>query len=395
MARQPIYDQMSNITAYELLFRQYGEEHALVVDGDAATSEVLVNVFTHFNIDDIVGNKKAYINFTEKLIAEPPPFDKRHFVIEVLEDIEINDSLVANLTSLRQQNYVIALDDFIYNDQSHRILPLADIVKIDVLLLSQKELVEHVIALRKYDLTLLAEKVETREMWEFCLDLGFELFQGYFLSKPEIISGKNIPPSKLLVLELLGKLQNPNITVKELDALICRDPILSFKVLKLVNSASYVPRQKIESLTKAITYLGLDLIRSLASLLSLSNLSDKPNALKDQAVLRARMCEKLGEKVSRGDAAAFFSVGLFSLLDAFFDQPLESVVNALSLNQKLSDALLRHEGFYGEILSTVIHLEKAEFDDINWAYLYEYGISPEFINEVHQETIIWHQSTPH
>jgi len=395
MARQPIFDQMSNITAYELLFRQYGEEHADVVDGDAATSEVLVNVFTHFNIDDIVGNKKAYINFTEKLIAEPPPFDKRHFVIEVLEDIEINDSLVANLTSLKQQNYTIALDDFIYNDQSYRILPLADIVKIDVLLLSQKELVDHVKALRKYDLTLLAEKVETREMWNFCRDLGFELFQGYFLSRPEIISGKNIPPSKLLVLELLGKLQNPNITVKELDALICRDPILSFKILKLVNSASYVPRQKIESLTKAITYLGLDLIRSLASLLSLSNLSDKPNALKDQAVLRARMCEKLGEKVCRDDTAAFFSVGLFSLLDAFFDQTLESVVNTLSLNQKLCDALLKHEGLYGEILSTVIHLEKAEFDDINWSYLYEYGISPEFINDVHQETIIWHQSTPH
>jgi EAL and modified HD-GYP domain-containing signal transduction protein len=395
MARQPIYDQATRIVAYELLFRQCDKQEANIVNGDNATSEVLVNVFTHFNIEDIVGNKKAYINFTERLIAEPPPFDKRHFVIEVLEDIEINDSLVENLSALRDQNYTIALDDFIYNDQSHRILPFADIVKIDVLLLNTEELKEHVTQLKKYNVILLAEKVENHEMWELCRDLGFDLFQGFFLSKPEIILGKNIPPSKLLVLELLNKLQNPNIGISELETLISRDPVLSFKVLKLVNSASYLPRKKIESFAKAITYLGLDLIRSLASLLALSTLSDKPNALKDQSVLRARMCEKLGEKISKDQASVFFSVGLFSLLDAFFDQPLESVVRTLSLNEELSNALLNKKGFYGEILATVIHLEKAEFDDINWHYLSEYGITPEYINEVHHETIVWLQSIPH
>ncbi|MFT5211583.1 MAG: EAL and modified HD-GYP domain-containing signal transduction protein [Flavobacterium sp.] len=128
MARQPIFDQTNQIVAYELLFRQYDNNHANVVNGDKATSEVLVNVFTHFNIDKIIGNKKAYIIFTEKLIAEPPPFDKNHFVIEVLEDINITDSLVKRLSALRDQNYTIALDDFIYSDQSHRILPFADIV---------------------------------------------------------------------------------------------------------------------------------------------------------------------------------------------------------------------------------------------------------------------------
>ncbi|MFT5211582.1 MAG: EAL and modified HD-GYP domain-containing signal transduction protein [Flavobacterium sp.] len=231
-------------------------------------------------------------------------------------------------------------------------------------------------------------------MWERCRGLGFGLFQGFFLSRPEIISGKDIPPSKLLVLELLNKLQNPTIGIDELEALISRDPVLSFKVLKLVNSASNLPRRKIESLAKAIIYLGLDLIRSLASLLALSKLSDKPNALKDQSVLRARMFEKLGLKVSKDQTSVFFSVGLFSLLDAFFDQPLESVVNKLSLNEELIDALLYQKGLYGEILATVIHLEKAEFGELNWPYLLKYGISPEYINDVHQESIVWHQSIP-
>lgn len=394
MARQPIFDQTNQIVAYELLFRQYDNNHANVLNGDKATSEVLVNVFTHFNIDKIISNKKAYINFTEKLIAEPPPFDKNHFVIEVLEDINITDSLVKRLSALRDQNYTIALDDFIYSDQSHRILPFADIVKIDVLSLSNEELEDHVAQLRKYNVTLLAEKVESNEMWERCRGLGFGLFQGFFLSRPEIISGKDIPPSKLLVLELLNKLQNPTIGIDELEALISRDPVLSFKVLKLVNSASNLPRRKIESLAKAIIYLGLDLIRSLASLLALSKLSDKPNALKDQSVLRARMCEKLGLKVSKDQTSVFFSVGLFSLLDAFFDQPLESVVNKLSLNEELIDALLYQKGLYGEILATVIHLEKAEFGELNWPYLLKYGISPEYINDVHQESIVWHQSIP-
>ena len=184
MARQPIYDINVNVVAYELLFRDCLANEAVIADGDSATSELLVNLYTHFDIDEVVGGKKAYINFTKKLIEDLPPFDKEGFVIEVLEDVVIDDDLVANLKKLSEAGYTIALDDFVHDELSNRVLPWVNIVKIDVLQLSDTELEEHVELLREYDVTLLAEKVETHEMYQRCSDLGFELFQGYFLCRP-------------------------------------------------------------------------------------------------------------------------------------------------------------------------------------------------------------------
>ncbi|MFT5562633.1 MAG: EAL and modified HD-GYP domain-containing signal transduction protein [Litorivivens sp.] len=239
MARQPIYDREINIVAYELLFRQYSEHEAGVIDGDAATSELLIDAFTQWDIREIVGDTRAFVNFTKALIGRPLPFDKRHLVIEVLEDVIIDDSLVQDLKRLSEDGYTIALDDFIHTEKANEILPFADIVKIDILQLTRKEIEEHVILLAPFNVQLLAEKVETYEEFEFCRKLGFEFYQGYFLCKPELISNKKIPASKLAVLQLLHKLQNPQINMQELEQIVSGDPVLSFKILKLVNSASY------------------------------------------------------------------------------------------------------------------------------------------------------------
>ena len=393
MARQPIYDINVNVVAYELLFRDCLANEAVIADGDSATSELLVNLYTHFDIDEVVGGKKAYINFTKKLIEDLPPFDKEGFVIEVLEDVVIDDDLVANLKKLSEAGYTIALDDFVHDELSNRVLPWVNIVKIDVLQLSDTELEEHVELLREYDVTLLAEKVETHEMYQRCSDLGFELFQGYFLCRPQLISGKKIPASKLLVIELLARLQDSETTNVELEALIGRDPVLSYQLLRLVNSACYMLSHKVESLARAITYLGLNQVRSLASLLALTNLSDKPSALKDQSVIRAKMCELLGMKICKADASILFSIGLLSTLDAYFDQPLKKVISKMPLRDDLVAALLRQTGLFGKILGVVISLEKTEIDKIDWPFLSRYNVTPEDINEIYQESIIWSQTS--
>lgn len=393
MARQPIYDINVNVVAYELLFRDCSDNEVVIADGDSATSELLVNLYTHFDIEEVVGGKKAYINFTKKLIEELPPFDKEGFVIEVLEDVVIDDDLVANLKKLSEAGYTIALDDFIHDELSHLVLPWVNIVKIDVLQLSDTELEEHVELLREYDVTLLAEKVETYEMHQRCGDLGFELFQGYFLCRPQLISGKKIPASKLLVIELLARLQDSEITNIELEALIGRDPVLCYQLLRLVNSACYMLSHKVESLARAITYLGLNQVRSLASLLALTNLSDKPSALKDQSVIRAKMCELLGAKICKPDASILFSIGLLSTLDAYFDQPLKKVISKMPLRDDLVEALLRQTGLFGKILGVVISLEKTEINKIDWPFLSRYNVTPEYINEIYQESIIWSQTS--
>jgi EAL and modified HD-GYP domain-containing signal transduction protein len=143
MARQPLFDVDANVAAYELLFRDSEENRASFIDGDSATSEVLINAFTQLDFDGLVGNKRAYINFTRNLLVEPPPFDRSRYVIEVLEDINIDDRFIADLTTLHKAGYTIALDDFVIRETSHQILPLADIVKIDVLTLNPTELRDH------------------------------------------------------------------------------------------------------------------------------------------------------------------------------------------------------------------------------------------------------------
>ena len=314
-------------------------------------------------------------------------------MIEVLEDVVIDDDLVASLKKLSEAGYTIALDDFVHDELSNRVLPWVNIVKIDVLQLSDTELEEHVELLSEYDVTLLAEKVETHEMYQRCSDLGFELFQGYFLCRPQLISGKKIPASKLLVIELLARLQDSETTNVELEALIGRDPVLSYQLLRLVNSACYMLSHKVESLARAITYLGLNQVRSLASLLALTNLSDKPSALKDQSAIRAKMCELLGMKICKADASILFSIGLLSTLDAYFDQPLKKVISKMPLRDDLVAALLRQTGLFGKILGVVISLEKTEIDKIDWPFLARYSVTPEDINEIYQESIIWSQTS--
>jgi EAL and modified HD-GYP domain-containing signal transduction protein len=391
MARQPIYDREIKVVAYELLFRQYSEHEAGVIDGDAATSELLVDAFTQWDIREIVGDTRAFVNFTKALIGKPLPFDKRHLVIEVLEDVVIDDSLIRDLKRLSDDGYTIALDDFIHTEKANEILPFADIVKIDILQLSRKEIEEHLILLAPFNVQLLAEKVESYEDYEFCRNLGFEFFQGYFLCKPEIISNKKIPASKLSVLQLLQKLQNPQINMQELEQIVSGDPVLSFKILKLVNSASYNKVAKIESIRQSISYLGIDRLRSLTTLLSLSGLSDKPSALRDYSCTRARLCELIGQKISPHDAASYFSVGLLSMLEAYFDKTMQELVEVLALHEDIEAALVGKEGSYGSVLNVVARLQEADFAKIDWQFLSRHNITPDCLNTMNQESMQWYR----
>lgn len=391
MARQPIYDREINIVAYELLFRQYSDQEAGVIDGDAATSELLIDAFTQWDIREIVGETRAFVNFTKALIGRPLPFDKRHLVIEVLEDVVIDDSLVRDLKRLSEDGYTIALDDFIHTEKANEILPFADIVKIDIRQLNRQEVEEHVLLLAPFNVQLLAEKVETYEEFEFCRALGFEFYQGYFLCKPELISNKKIPASKLSVLQLLQKLQNPQINMHELEQVVSGDPVLSFKILKLVNSASYNKVAKIESIRQSISYLGIDKLRSLTALLSLSGLSDKPSALRDYSCIRARLCELIGQKISPHDAASYFSVGLLSMLEAYFDKTMQQLVEVLALHEDIETALVHREGSYGSVLNVVAQLQEADFAKIDWRFLAQHNITPNCLSTMNQESIQWYQ----
>ncbi|WP_049629688.1 EAL and HDOD domain-containing protein [Cellvibrio sp. pealriver] len=390
LARQPIFDGNMRVIAYELLCRNNDLKFIASTDGDAASSQVLLNAFTELSIEQVVGKHKAFVNFTRTLLHSPPPFNRQKLVIEVLEGQQVDAAMLHALMELREQGYTIALDDFELDEDSKNLVPYADIIKLDVLSLTPEKLKHHIDYLKPFGITLIAEKVETYEMFENCKALGFDLFQGYFLAKPRVITGRKISENKQSVLQLLSALHDPDVPIEKIERMIARDTLLSFKLLRLVNSAAFGLSRDVESLRQAIMLLGLQKLRNWVNLLALSNLSGKPHELSVAALTRARMCEMIATHINqRSRPDSYFTVGLLSTLDAFLDSPLEELLRNLSLSETLNQAMLAHSGPEGMVLHIVQAHEQGHWDDIDWAHLESLGLSPETLATIYVDALHW------
>jgi EAL and modified HD-GYP domain-containing signal transduction protein len=389
LARQPIYNRSLEIAAYELLFRgNLGAKDAQFTCGDKATSQVLLNAFGEAGLESICGNHPAYINFTKNLILDRPPFDPKQYVIEILEDIEVDDELISAIQMARQEGSKLALDDFILDKNSVPLLALVDIVKIDVLALSKQQIERFAKVFKPRHMTLLAEKVENHEMYEFCKDLGFDLFQGYFLSKPQIVEGRAMPDNKLLVLKLVKDLQNPEVSIESMTDTLSKDPQMGYKLLRLVNSAAFATIGKCTSVQQAITLLGLSHIRSWATLLALGNLEDKPSALIQTSLERAILCAKLGEKIGQHPVHEYYTVGLFSLLDAFLDRPILEIIKSLQLPEEIETAIISYTSHLGLTLHTAICFQEGRLGDINIEQLQGYNLPLDDMDTLYKESLL-------
>ena len=366
IARQPIYDRKLNVYAYELLYRDGDtSNHANVTDGDDATSQVLINALMEIGLPDLVGNALAFINLTQQHILNglPDTLAQENVVLEVLEDVVPDEALINALQKLKDEDYTIALDDFVCHDSKRSMVELADIIKIDIMELQGAALAEQVKQLRPTGTKLLAEKVETPEEFEYCKALGFNYFQGYFFCKPNIVKGKHTPTSRMAIMQLLTKVQDPDLDIGELQELISRDVSLSYRILRYINSAHFSIGKKIESMQQAINLLGLNTIKTWVTILAMSSVDDKPYELILTALIRARMCETLARKSNISPEHAF-TVGLFSTLDAFIDKPLSETLAALPLADELHSALLKHTGDLGSLLDLTINYERGYWQHI-------------------------------
>jgi len=388
LARQPIYNQALEVYAYELLFR--GDASSLNAEfscGDKATSQVILNAFGEAGLESICGQHPAFINFTKNLILDLPPFDPKHYVIEILEDIEVDDDLISALKAAKKAGAQLALDDFILDKNSAPLLTMVDIVKVDVLALTHEQIERFAKVFIPRNLVLLAEKVETHEMYQFCKDLGFQLFQGYFLSRPQIVEGKSMPDSKVVVLRLIKEMQDPEISVTQLTQILSQDPQMSYKLLKLVNSAAFARISKCTSLQQAITLLGLAHIRSWATLLALGNLDDKPMALRQASLERAILCEKIGREMKEFPAHDYYTVGLFSLLDAFLDRPILEIIKSLQLPSNMEEALVSGNSSLGLSLDTARCFQEGRLADIQTERLIQYGLDVETMDQLYKASL--------
>lgn len=364
IGRQPIFDEEAQIAAYELLFRSSSQNSAPPIDGDQATSQIIIDTFLEVGLDKIVGRHRAFINLTRNFIVGdcPLPLSPEQVGLEILEDIAPDDRVVAALWDLARQGYLIALDDFEFRPELAPLLEFAHIVKLDVMGEDPDHLARRVEQLRPYNVKLLAEKVETYEEFEHCKALGFTYFQGYFLCKPHIVQGKRLPANRLVILRLLSKLQDPDAEIQQLEELIVQDVPLTYRLLRYINSACVSLRSTVDSIRGALMLIGTRTVRNWVSLILLTRISDKPQVLMLTALVRAKMCELLAQAMGREGGERYFTVGLFSVLDAMMDCPMGELLEAMPLTDEIKAAVLDHGGELGTILQQVVDYEQADWD---------------------------------
>ncbi|HLP30521.1 MAG TPA: HDOD domain-containing protein [Geothrix sp.] len=363
VGRQPIFTRNLELFAYELLFRGQMAP-GTPFSGDVATSHVLVNSIMDMGLENLVGHHPAFINLSEGFLdgSYPLPAAPEQVMLEVLEDVAPTPTVLMNLKRLRERGYTIALDDFVYRPELEPLLKLAQIVKLDVQALSADELRDHYAFLRQRPVQLLAEKVETHEEYHRCRDMGFDLFQGYFLARPEVVEGRAGKADQSVIMSLIARLQDPDADLEELEQLIVQDVRLTWRLLRHVNSACFALRREVESVREAIVFLGTHTIRNWACLLLLTRVDRKPRELINTALVRAKMCEQLAVAQRASGPHAYFTTGLFSMLDAFIDRPLHDLLESLPLSRAIKAALLKFEGHMGETLQRVMWYEKAAWD---------------------------------
>lgn len=392
VARQPIFDKSKQVVGYELLFRD-GIQNCfpLGMGGDEATLQVLSSGVS-IGFEALTGGKRAFINFTESNIttglAKLVP--EQILSVEILETVEPTCHIIEACRELHAAGYQIVLDDFVFQARFQPFIEIADIIKIDFM--------ENNSALKRAFLRkiipgrvkLLAEKVETDEDFQQGVELGYTYFQGYFFSRPVVISHKELAPARVLQVQLIQAVNREDFDIGRLEELIKRDVAFSFKLFKYINSAWFGFRSKIQSIRQAIVLLGQREVRRWVSLMTMRDLSqEKPAELLLIAIIRGRMCEQVAQEAGfPKHAPTAFVVGMFSLLDAMFDQPLATILPELSLAPEVVEALLGQPSFLGTVLALVRSYEQADWDELK-GLCEKLAIAEESLPALYQDAVRW------
>lgn len=344
VARQAIFDRKRELYAYELLYRSSGSRNEFDgTDSDVATRQVIASSLLSIGMENILGGKKAFVNFDHQLLSDGLHLSlpSQAVVIEILETVEPTADLIALCQSISDQGYSIALDDFVSGPAIEPLTHLAKLIKVDLRTTSREEQERLLRTYKPRGITMLAEKVETHEEFEWARNAGYDLFQGYFFAKPSIVTGRQIPAVKASCLRLLRESQRPELDFPRLEALIRDDVSLTFKLLRYSNSALFARREKTSSIGRALLVLGEDGVRRWIAMATLPMLAtSKPGELIMLSIVRARFCERLAQLGGFPQHAEAFMMGMFSLLDALIDCPLDEALNEVELEPGVSDALL-------------------------------------------------------
>lgn len=391
VARQAIFDSNRVVVAYELLFRNNKNINKFVsIENSNPTLEVIRNSFSVIGLDKVTEGKRAFINFDEELIKsgliETCPKD--YIAVEVLETVKPDNIIIESCKKLKEKGYVIVLDDFEYKEEFDELIKYVDIIKVDFILTKGKERQEIMRVIKNKNIKFLAEKVETEEEYKEALRYGYSYFQGYFFCKPLIISGKDISGYKCTYINLIKELNKDSVNIKNIENLIKNDVLLSYKLLKNSNSAYYGFKRKITSIGDAIMMIGIRELKKWIFIIALQNIDESNiDELVKMSLLRASFGESLSKNISF-EISSFdvFLAGMFSLIDALMNMPLEKILCELPVSKDVKDALLGNENMIYNLLKLIKMYEKGEWKEVS-QLAENFGLNEEIISKCYLEAI--------
>lgn len=368
LGRQSILDRNQELTAFELLFRSDQQNAAQFADGAAASATVIQHMLHEFGLENVLGPYRGFINLDATMIMSDmiELLPKDRVVLEVLETVEINEFVAARLRTLKLAGFTLAIDDVTSLPADYvKVLDLIDVVKIDIAALGMSAVPALLDRLKPWRVQLLAEKVDDKATVDRCLDLGFELFQGYFFARPQIIAGKRLAPAETTVIRLLGLLV-ADAETEAIEALLKQEPTLAMNLLRLTNSVGSGARSRITSVSSAMMVLGRRQLQRWLQLLLYSSGSSSPtgripSALMQLAAARGRMMELLAaawhDKAFEDRA---FMTGIMSLMEALLGMRCEEILASVPVADDVRDALLERRGRLGSLLALVEATERGD-----------------------------------
>ncbi|SFX31844.1 EAL and HDOD domain-containing protein [Marinospirillum alkaliphilum] len=364
IALQPICNRKKQHVADELLYRSSQlSSSSHFSDPMVATARSITTAMYEIGLDQLVGRRTLFFNAPNQWLDKPellPPKQER-LVIEVQNDVRIDRKLINNLEQLKNQGYMLALDHFQLSDTTRPLLDLADIIKIDLITSSPEQL-----DLSAYDRSrtkLLAERIENPGTFDYCLQLGFDYFQGFFLARPASVNGsdKHRSNNQNAEIRILRELQEQEPSYAKLEEYLAQDPQLCLLLMRYINSSAVRNKQTITNIRQALSMMGLDRMRSLVMTLMLAGTGAGNRLLMLMTLTRAAMCRKLSEGMHL-DASSAFMLGMLSRMDAFMAMPMDKLLREIPLDPALASALLQREGDYGKLLKLVEAFENGALE---------------------------------
>lgn len=390
VARQAIFDINKKVVAYELLFRNNNINKFFPVENVNPTLNVIKNSFSVIGLNEITEGKPAFINFDEVLLKSGfiETLNKELIVVEILETVNPGDTIVQCCKNLKAKGYTIVLDDFQYSSEFDKLIEYVDIIKVDFIITKGKERKEIMDKVKNKNIKFLAEKVEKKEDYEEAVKHGYSYFQGYFFCRPVIISGKDICVYKPTYTKLIKELSSEIIDIENVENLIKNDVSLSYKLLKIINSAYYSLTTQVKSIRNAIMIIGIDELKRWIFIMELKAMNKNSiEELTKLSLIRGYFGEHIVKEIDFGvEKFDMFLTGLFSLIDALTNQPLGKILNELPVSQDIKDALMCRNNVMGELLDLIIKYESGTWEEVNML-VKKMGLDREFLTNCYLKAI--------